>query len=651
FVAQTIAYAHSLDIYHGNLLPENIIFGRENTKIVVTDFIISSFLAAHNPNHQSNQNRSGFRAPEWDGNKPTAAGDIFSLGALLYYLISGQVPPKGLVAKPGAALPQIPELRALVPSLPTWLETLTARCMMADPLERPSSAEDIAEEIETGLKTNEEELPPDTASVADKTHTVSAAPATAPQPPSGNSSLLRNETAGINVFTRQRNLPTQPSASVQDAEKRFQEMSLETNSQDNTLDSKSGISISTPAEAAEKPLQTIPPAANGQVSAQDSKQHIPTPAKAAEKPLQIMPPAANGQVSAQNRKPIIPVPAPIGSISQNAVRPNVNESNVPPRNQAPITPNYIQAPVGAIRLPVSQPTQQRPRTVPKQVSYNDNTIKIFANQPEPKSSGLQSIQPNSFQPVQVKANVSEADPPKAPEATPAPIEAQQPPPKPAKRGKIPGLPPSSSDSDATVKVFLDKDGKPTDQQPQDNTEPKKRRSCGWVIFLFISLLAGGLSLILTHGWAILPNRQTNGTLHINAVGADLQGTVLLVKVFANETEIALTSLENGKGQITVPLGKKITVKAVDSQYEANATSTTLTPEDSDKSIRLDVKPVTQMTISGPPYADVYIDGVKIGSCDSQGSFVLNRKYLSQGSKLSIKANPKANAPAKGKAKS
>ena len=142
-IASALDYAHSQRLVHGCLHPGNVVVERPTGRVVVNDFVTSSLLAARSLNGSADPQRLSFRAPEWNGEKIDAAADIFALGALMYYMLTGQFPAPGLTSTPGSSLPRMPELSSLLPLVPVWLESLVAGCMTADPRKRFSSAREI----------------------------------------------------------------------------------------------------------------------------------------------------------------------------------------------------------------------------------------------------------------------------------------------------------------------------------------------------------------------------------------------------------------------------------------------------------------------------------------------------------------------------
>src|SRR5438046_6561110 len=100
----------------------------------------------------------GYIAPEQaecQAGELTSAADIYSLGAILFYLLTGRPPFVGSnvlhVIHQAAASPA-PRLRSLAPSLDRALETIVARCLERDPKVRYQSAEALADSIERWLR-------------------------------------------------------------------------------------------------------------------------------------------------------------------------------------------------------------------------------------------------------------------------------------------------------------------------------------------------------------------------------------------------------------------------------------------------------------------------------------------------------------------
>src|SRR5213596_515203 len=158
-VARAIAYAHSKGVLHRDLQPGNILLD-ENGEPMVSDFGLAKWLDQNSDLTRTLETLGtpGYIAPEQTecpAEKLTSAADIYSLGAILFYLLAARPPFVGAnvlcVIHQAAATPA-PRLRSLVPSLDRDLETIVARCLEPDPNARYQSAGALAEDLDHWLR-------------------------------------------------------------------------------------------------------------------------------------------------------------------------------------------------------------------------------------------------------------------------------------------------------------------------------------------------------------------------------------------------------------------------------------------------------------------------------------------------------------------
>src|SRR6266436_116091 len=158
-VARGIAYAHGKGILHRDLQPGNILLD-ENGEPMVSDFGLAKWLDQNSDLTRTLETLGtpGYIAPEQiecPADKLTCAADIYSLGAILFYLLTGRPPFVGanvLVVIHQAAATPAPRLRSLAPSLDRDLETIVGRCLEPDPNARYESAGALADDLEHWLR-------------------------------------------------------------------------------------------------------------------------------------------------------------------------------------------------------------------------------------------------------------------------------------------------------------------------------------------------------------------------------------------------------------------------------------------------------------------------------------------------------------------
>jgi serine/threonine protein kinase/tetratricopeptide (TPR) repeat protein len=158
-VAQAVQYAHEQNVLHRDLKPGNILLDARGEPLV-SDFGLARCdeIANQLTRSLTSFGTPGYIAPEQaDGPaaRLTPAADIYSLGAILFELLTGRPPFQGdnalSVMKQSAEKPA-PKLRTLAPDLDRNLETICERCLERDPSSRYRSAGDLAQDLENWLE-------------------------------------------------------------------------------------------------------------------------------------------------------------------------------------------------------------------------------------------------------------------------------------------------------------------------------------------------------------------------------------------------------------------------------------------------------------------------------------------------------------------
>ena len=160
-VARAVAHAHSHGVLHRDIKPANILVDPEGEPHL-TDFGLAKILEAPDKVQASATISGGvvgtpsYMAPELArGGASSTATDIYSLGAVLYEMLTGLPPFKSSTALETirhASEDEPRKPRVLVKGVPTDLETICLKCLNKNPGARYSSAEAVAEDLDRWLQ-------------------------------------------------------------------------------------------------------------------------------------------------------------------------------------------------------------------------------------------------------------------------------------------------------------------------------------------------------------------------------------------------------------------------------------------------------------------------------------------------------------------
>jgi serine/threonine protein kinase len=145
-----LAHAHDAGLVHRDVKPQNLLL-REDGVLKIADFgIARSAEATQLTQVGTVLGTVQYLSPEQAaGKQVTAAADLYSLGAVLYELLTGQLPRSfESLAELGAGHGEpISPVHELAPEVSEPLEDVVMRCLARNPAYRPRSAAALAHEL------------------------------------------------------------------------------------------------------------------------------------------------------------------------------------------------------------------------------------------------------------------------------------------------------------------------------------------------------------------------------------------------------------------------------------------------------------------------------------------------------------------------
>ena len=164
-ILEALRFAHRHGIIHRDIKPHNILIGE---RLKVTDFGIARAGASQMTEAGSIMGTAQYLSPEQARGAPvTASSDLYSVGIVLYEMLTGKVPFTGdsaieIAMKHLNDAPKPPS--KIRPEIPEELDQVVLRALAKNPEDRYQSAEEFSEDlhrVEAGLP-----LAPETADAA-----------------------------------------------------------------------------------------------------------------------------------------------------------------------------------------------------------------------------------------------------------------------------------------------------------------------------------------------------------------------------------------------------------------------------------------------------------------------------------------------------
>ena len=158
-----LSHAHEAYIIHRDIKPQNIMI-EDNGLVKITDFGIAMALNSTQLTQTNSVMGSVHYLPpeQANGKGSTVKSDIYSLGILMYELLTGSVPFKGDNAVEIALKhmkEKLPSIRKQNPTIPQSIENIVLKATAKNPKNRYDAVKDMYNDLQTAMdRTNEKRL-------------------------------------------------------------------------------------------------------------------------------------------------------------------------------------------------------------------------------------------------------------------------------------------------------------------------------------------------------------------------------------------------------------------------------------------------------------------------------------------------------------
>lgn len=143
-ICEALAYIHSKNILHRDITPDNIMI-TEDAKAILIDFGAARRFINDKTQLHTTIVKEGYAPLEQYSKKSRkgAYSDLYSLGAVLYYVFTGQKP----IPATQRIMDPLPQPKALSPDIPDEINDLIMKSMAMKAKDRYQSAESLMEDL------------------------------------------------------------------------------------------------------------------------------------------------------------------------------------------------------------------------------------------------------------------------------------------------------------------------------------------------------------------------------------------------------------------------------------------------------------------------------------------------------------------------
>jgi serine/threonine protein kinase len=151
-VARALAFAHRQGVVHRDIKPANVMVDPDRGVVKISDFGIAHLIDTARTRTGLVLGTPSYMAPEqMAGRRIDGRADLYSLGAMLFQLLTGRLPFEaptmgGLLA--AVAQEPAPDIRSLRPELPEALAQVVALAMEKRPELRYANGDQMAHDLE-----------------------------------------------------------------------------------------------------------------------------------------------------------------------------------------------------------------------------------------------------------------------------------------------------------------------------------------------------------------------------------------------------------------------------------------------------------------------------------------------------------------------